>query len=56
MNKINFLACGLLFGAACAISAETNAAGDKISEYDSLYVVENVNGRWGIRARSSFAP
>ena len=33
-----------------------NAAGDKISEYDSLYVVENVNGRWGIRARSSFAP
>jgi hypothetical protein len=33
-----------------------NAAGKKISTFDSLYVVENVGGRWGIRARSSFAP
>lgn len=27
-----------------------------LASYDSLYVVEQVNGRWGIRARSSFAP
>lgn len=33
-----------------------NAAGEKISTYDSLYVVENIHGRWGVRARSSFAP
>jgi len=32
-------------------------ADDKvISAYDSLYVVERVEGRWGVRARSSFAP
>jgi hypothetical protein len=33
-----------------------NAAGAKISAFDSLYIVENIGGRWGIRARSSFAP
>ncbi|MFP6836857.1 MAG: hypothetical protein VB948_12215 [Pseudomonadales bacterium] len=33
-----------------------NAGGDKISSYRSLYVVENIDGRWGVRARSSFAP
>jgi len=27
-----------------------------ISAFDSLYVVERVGGRWGVRARSSFAP
>ena len=27
-----------------------------IASYDSLYVVVNQAGRWGIRARSSFAP
>lgn len=27
-----------------------------ISAFDSLYVVERVDGRWGVRARSSFAP
>jgi hypothetical protein len=27
-----------------------------ISTFDSLYVVERVDGRWGVRARSSFAP
>lgn len=32
-------------------------AGDGlIASYDSLYVIEHVEGRWGVRARSSFAP
>ncbi len=33
-----------------------NTAGEKYVSYDSLYVVQRVDGRWGIRARSSFAP
>lgn len=27
-----------------------------IGHYDSIYVVTNENGHWGIKARSSFAP
>ena len=27
-----------------------------IATFDSLYVVELVDGRWGVRSRSSFAP
>lgn len=27
-----------------------------LSTYDSLYILEPVAGRWGVRARSSFAP
>jgi hypothetical protein len=30
--------------------------GGKIASYDSLYVIEKLDGRWGVRARSSFAP
>ncbi len=33
-----------------------NADGEIISTYRSLYVVENIGGRWGVRVRSSFAP
>lgn len=33
-----------------------DAAGQVLASYDSLYVVEKLDGRWGIRARSSFAP
>jgi hypothetical protein len=29
---------------------------DLLASYDSLYVIEQVDGRWGVRARSSFAP
>jgi Domain of unknown function (DUF4440) len=32
------------------------ADGSRYATYQSLYVVEQVDGRWGIRARSSFAP
>ena len=28
----------------------------RISQFDSLYIVTRVDGRWGIRSRSSFAP
>ncbi len=30
--------------------------GAELASYASLYVVERVDGRWGVRARSSFAP
>ena len=30
--------------------------GSLIATYRSLYIVTNVDGRWGIQARSSFAP
>ena len=33
-----------------------DAEGAAMASYDSLYVVEKLDGRWGIRARSSFAP
>ncbi|MCZ6643704.1 MAG: hypothetical protein O7F71_19180 [Gammaproteobacteria bacterium] len=32
------------------------AAGDKLASYPSFYVIEKLDGRWGVRARSSFAP
>ena len=32
------------------------ADGTKYATYPSLYIVERVDGRWGVRARSSFAP
>ncbi len=28
----------------------------KLATYDSLYVVTNVDGHWGVQVRSSFAP
>ena len=27
-----------------------------LASYDSLYIIEQADGRWGVRARSSFAP
>jgi hypothetical protein len=30
--------------------------GSVMESFHSLYVIENVDGRWGVRARSSFAP
>ncbi len=33
-----------------------NPAGERYVTYDSLYIVQRVDDRWGIRARSSFAP
>jgi hypothetical protein len=30
--------------------------GTQYASYPSLYIVEQVDGHWGIRARSSFAP
>jgi len=30
--------------------------GTKLASFPSLYIVERVDGRWGVRARSSFAP
>lgn len=30
--------------------------GAEMASYDSFYVVERIDGRWGVRARSSFAP
>jgi len=33
-----------------------NADDEQISQFDSLYIIARVDGRWGIRSRSSFAP
>lgn len=33
-----------------------DAQGAPMATYDSFYVVEKLDGRWGVRARSSFAP
>ncbi len=33
-----------------------DAQDDLIASYDSLYIIEAADGRWGVRARSSFAP
>ncbi len=33
-----------------------DAKGKKIATYKTLYLVTNQDGRWGVRARSSFAP
>ena len=33
-----------------------NPQGERYVTYDSLYIVQRVDDRWGIRARSSFAP
>ncbi len=30
--------------------------GERYVTFDSLYILQRVDGRWGIRARSSFAP
>jgi hypothetical protein len=33
-----------------------NADDELLASFDSLYVIELVDGRWGVRGRSSFAP
>eukprot|EP00752_Nemacystus_decipiens_P017638 g15809.t1 len=33
-----------------------NPAGERYVSFNSLYVIQRVDGRWGVRARSSFAP
>jgi hypothetical protein len=33
-----------------------DADGNEIARFNSLYIVTNVEGRWAIKARSSFAP
>lgn len=39
-----------------AVFSRYRADGTRYASYQSLYVVEQVDGKWGIRARSSFAP
>lgn len=33
-----------------------NARDELLASFDSLYVIEKIDDRWGVRARSSFAP
>ncbi len=33
-----------------------NPQGERYATFDSLYILQKIDGRWGIRARSSFAP
>lgn len=36
--------------------ARDRADGSLIGEYDSLYILTCIDGRWGVQARSSFGP
>ncbi|MEM7001779.1 MAG: hypothetical protein AAF529_13400 [Pseudomonadota bacterium] len=38
------------------VFTRVNQQNEAYASFDSLYVLQRVNGRWGIRARSSFAP
>lgn len=38
------------------VFARFHENGERYATYPSLYVVERVDGKWGVRARSSFAP
>ena len=38
------------------IFSRYDADDELIAQFDSLYIVTRVDGRWGIRSRSSFAP
>jgi len=38
------------------IFSRYDADDGRIAQFDSLYIVTRVDGRWGIRSRSSFAP
>ena len=38
------------------IFSRFNPQGERYATFDSLYILQKVDGRWGIRARSSFAP
>jgi len=38
------------------IFSRFNADDELMASFDSLYIIERVDGRWGVRARSSFAP
>ena len=33
-----------------------NPQGERYVTFDSLYILQKIDGKWGIRARSSFAP
>ena len=39
-----------------AVHTPIQAKEDKIASYEAIYVVTPKDGRWGIQARSSFAP
>ena len=38
------------------VFSRIDADDELIAQFDSLYIVTRVDGRWGIRSRSSFAP
>jgi hypothetical protein len=38
------------------IFSRFNASDQLLASFQSLYVIEQIDGRWGVRARSSFAP
>tara|TARA_B100000029_G_scaffold325723_1_gene318228 strand:- start:413 stop:865 length:453 start_codon:yes stop_codon:yes gene_type:complete len=38
------------------IFSRYDADDERLSQFDSLYIIERIDGRWAIRSRSSFAP
>lgn len=48
--------CGPDKAHVATVFARYRADGSELSRFDSLYIVELKDGRWGITGRSSFAP
>ena len=48
--------CGPEKAHLATVFARYRADGSELSRFDSLYIIELKDGRWGITGRSSFAP
>lgn len=48
--------CGETKAHLATVFARYRADGSELSRFDSLYIIEFKNDRWGITGRSSFAP
>ncbi len=48
--------CGPEKAHLATVFVRYRADGSELSRFDSMYIVEFKNGRWGITGRSSFAP
>ena len=48
--------CGPEKAHLATVFVRYRADGSELSRFDSMYIVEYKNGRWGITGRSSFAP
>ncbi len=54
--KRQIVQCGQTKAHMLTTFVRYRADGSVLSQFDSLYIIEFKNGRWGLTARSSFAP